>query len=96
MPSIAEKLRETKTGQLYSRPLIGHLKSNYRLGRNFYKGVFGDAINVMPATIAYNFKRVMRVLFALFVSLQKVRSVFRNLKQNLFARRSAYAMNFES
>lgn len=28
-------------------PVIGHLKSNYRLSRNFYKGIFGDNINVM-------------------------------------------------
>ena len=75
-------------------PTIGHLKSDHRLGRNFYKGVFGDAVNVMLAAIAYNFKRAMRVLFALLVFLQKVRSVFRNLKQNAFAERSAYAMNF--
>lgn len=75
-------------------PTIGHLKSDYRLGRNFYKGVFGDAVNVMLAAVAYNFKRAMRVLFALLVFLQKVRSVFRNLKQNAFAERSAYAMNF--
>lgn len=43
-------------------PTIGHLKTDYRLGRNFYKGVFGDAINVMLAAAAYNFKRAMRVL----------------------------------
>lgn len=44
---------------------IGHLKSDYRLGRNFYKGVFGDAINVMLAAAAYNFKRAMRLLLSL-------------------------------
>ena len=27
-------------------PTIGHLKTDYRLGRNFYKGLVGDAINV--------------------------------------------------
>ncbi|MDD3108834.1 MAG: IS5/IS1182 family transposase, partial [Alistipes sp.] len=43
-------------------PTIGHLKSDHRLGRNFYKGLFGDAINVMLAAAAYNFKRAMRVL----------------------------------
>ncbi len=26
-------------------PTIGHLKSDYRLGRNFYKGVAGDTVN---------------------------------------------------
>jgi IS5 family transposase len=43
-------------------PTIGHLKTDYRLGRNFYKGVLGDAINLMLAAAAYNFKRAMRVL----------------------------------
>lgn len=43
-------------------PTIGHLKTDYRLRRNFYKGLLGDAINVMLAAAAYNFKRAMRVL----------------------------------
>ena len=30
-------------------PVIGHCKSDHRLGRNFYKGLFGDSINVMLA-----------------------------------------------
>lgn len=44
-------------------PCIGHLKSDFRLSRNMYKGVFGDTINVMLAAAAYNFKRAMRALF---------------------------------
>ena len=43
-------------------PTIGHLKSDYRLSRNFYKGVKGDAMNIMLAAAAYNFKRAMRAL----------------------------------
>ena len=43
-------------------PNTGNLKSDYRLSRNFYKGVKGDAINIMLAAAAYNFKRAMRVL----------------------------------
>ena len=35
------------------------------MGRNFYKGVFGDNINVMLAAAAYNFKRAMRLLLRL-------------------------------
>ena len=46
-------------------PTIGHLKSDFRLGRNFYKGVFGDAVNVLLAAAAYNFKRAMRLLLVL-------------------------------
>ena len=43
-------------------PTIGHLKSDHRLGRNFYKGLAGDAINILLAAAAYNFKRAMKAL----------------------------------
>lgn len=46
-------------------PVIGHCKSDHRLGRNFYKGLFGDSINVMLAAAAYNLKRAMRLLLCL-------------------------------
>ena len=48
-------------------PVIGHCKADHRLSRNFYKGLFGDSINVMLAAAAFNFKRAMRLLFALFL-----------------------------
>ena len=46
-------------------PVIGHCKTDHRLGRNFYKGLFGDSVNVMFAAAAYNFKRVMITLLCL-------------------------------
>lgn len=46
-------------------PTIGHLKSDYRLGRNFYKGVVGDTVNVLLAAVAYNFKRAMKALWCM-------------------------------
>ena len=46
-------------------PVIGHLKVDHRLCRNFYAGVFGDNINVMLAAAGFNFKRAMRILCAL-------------------------------
>jgi IS5 family transposase len=42
-------------------PVIGHCKSDHRLGRNFYKGLFGDSINVMLAAAGFNFKRAIRL-----------------------------------
>ena len=54
-------------------PVIGHLKSDYRLGRNFYKGVFGDKVNIMFSAAAYNFKRAMRLfldfIFGLIIQI---------------------------
>ena len=46
-------------------PSIGHLKSDHRLGRNFYKGVAGDAVNILLTAAAYNFQRAMRALWNL-------------------------------
>jgi IS5 family transposase len=42
-------------------PVIGHLKQDNRLGRNYHKGIKGDQINVMLAAAAFNFKRFMRL-----------------------------------
>ncbi|RAS39627.1 transposase, partial [Prevotella pallens] len=59
-------------------PTIGHLKADHRLSRNFYKGVKGDAINVLLAAAAYNFKRAMRVLLYLIkrISIELVNTNF--------------------
>jgi len=43
-------------------PIIGHLKSDYRLARNYPKGSLGDAINLMLAASAFNFKKLMKQL----------------------------------
>jgi IS5 family transposase len=40
-------------------PIIGQAKSDHRLSRNYYKGEFGDAINVILAAVGFNFKRMM-------------------------------------
>jgi IS5 family transposase len=42
-------------------PVIGHLKHDYRMLRNFLKGSYGDSINVMMAAAAMNFKRRMNL-----------------------------------
>ena len=47
-------------------PVIGHLKSDFRMARNYLKGKLGDQINVMMAACAWNMKKWMRAsLFAL-------------------------------
>lgn len=42
-------------------PTIGHLKHDYRMIKNFLKGNFGDAVNVLLAVSAMNFKRMMNL-----------------------------------
>ena len=49
-------------------PIIGHLKSDYRLSRNFLKGVIGDEINVLMSATAWNLKQwIIAFLCLLFV-----------------------------
>lgn len=46
-------------------PIIGHLKHDFRLTRNWLKGSQGDTINLLMAASAWNFKKWM-VAFFLF------------------------------
>lgn len=40
-------------------PVIGHAKSEHRMGRNFLKGTHGDAANAVLAAAGYNFRRLL-------------------------------------
>lgn len=44
-------------------PVIGHLKSDHRLCRNYLKGFKGDQINVLMAAAAFNFRKWMRLFY---------------------------------
>jgi len=54
-----KKLSDSHKKRAGIEPIIGHLKTDHRLNRNFYKGTFGDNINIMLAAAAFNFKRMM-------------------------------------
>lgn len=40
-------------------PVIGHLKSDHRMMRDYLNGILGDAINTMMAAAAYNMRHWM-------------------------------------
>lgn len=54
-----KKLSNAHKKRAAIEPVIGHLKADHRLNRNFYKGIVGDNINIMLAAAAFNFKRMM-------------------------------------
>ena len=59
-------------------PRISHLKNDYRLSRNFYKGIVGDNINVMLAAAAMNFKRMINIWKEMFFAfLFRLFQIFR-------------------
>ena len=51
-------------------PFIGHLKSDYRMLRNYLKGVEGDMINTIMAAVAFNMmKRLRQIRDAIYFVL---------------------------
>jgi len=58
-------------------PIIGHLKSDYRLIRNYLKGTVGDSINLMLAAAAFNFKKWMREVQLFFIEIF-INVIFKN------------------
>src|SRR6266436_2050958 len=75
-PKIKRELRRRSAVE----PVIGHLKSEHRMGRNYLWHRQGDAINAILAAAGYNFRRLIRwlrlllrqILVQLTVSLQLV------------------------
>lgn len=59
--NITEIKRKKHSRRAAIEPIIGHLKHDYRMTRNFLRGSFGDAVNVMLAASAMNFKRMMNL-----------------------------------
>ena len=73
-PSIKRQLRRRSAVE----PVIGHLKAEHRMGRNYLWYRRGDAANAVLAAVGYNFRRLIRwlrlllchILLALFATLQ--------------------------
>jgi len=62
-----EKVRNRKRRLCQKRsgiePVIGHLKSDYRLSKNWLKGQSGDSINLLMTACAWNLKKWMALFF---------------------------------
>jgi len=62
-------------------PIIGHLKTDFRLSRNFLKGILGDEINVLMAATAWNLRQwIIAFLCLLFVHYYQLFLVQSDLK----------------
>lgn len=57
-------------------PIIGHLKQDHRVARNYLKGQVGDSINFMMAAAGFNFRKLMIKLkekaLWLFIKLKEI------------------------
>lgn len=57
-PKIKRELRRRSAVE----PVIGHLKSDHRMDRNYLWHREGDATNAVLAAVGYNFRRLIRWL----------------------------------
>ena len=55
-------------------PVIGHLKNDHRMDRNYLAHREGDANNAILAAAGYNFRRVLRWLRLLLCLILAARS----------------------
>jgi len=65
-------------------PVIGHMKNDGRLGRNFLKGEEGDAINALLCGAGHNLRKILRQLALLLPHIWHV--LFRYLQQQVSIR----------
>jgi IS5 family transposase len=66
-PCQKRKTRRRLRRRAAIEPIIGHLKADFRLARNYLKGLIGDHLNVLLAAAAFNIRKWLRKA-ALFFS----------------------------
>ena len=64
-------------------PIIGHVKSDHRMQRNYLKGFTGDEINLLLACTAFNLKKWMNnfLLFVFILRTLMILHVLANIKR---------------
>jgi IS5 family transposase len=67
---LSRVLRKRRRRRSAIEPLIGHMKSDHRMGRCFLKGLLGDAVNAVLAAAGMNLRKLLRrFVFALIFCL---------------------------
>ncbi len=59
---ITQAIRKKLKRRNAIEPVIGHMKSDGRLSRNFLKGIDGDAINALLCGAGYNMRKLLKKL----------------------------------
>lgn len=66
--NINDKIKQRLRSRGAIEPVIGHMKFDHRMNRNFLLGFQGDQINALMAGCAFNLKKILRaVLFVEFL-----------------------------
>ena len=87
-PTDAKLYRKKFCKRAGIEPVIGRLKSDHRMMRNYLKGTLGDAINTMMAAAAYNMSWMNKHALSSFVSW--LLTLVRRLENVLFENENQY------
>lgn len=60
--NLPRKLQKLLKGRSGIEPVIGHLKNEHRLGRNYLLGKVGDKINAILSGCAFNLNKIMNLM----------------------------------
>ena len=88
-----EKKRKKFKRRASIEPIIGHLKSDHRMARNYLKGFIGDEINLLLAASAFNLKKWMNIFILYFIVL-KIAIIIYALREEKTKDRQKYLQLF--
>ena len=70
---VTQQIKRELRRRAAVEPVIGHLKAEHRMGRNYLAGRAGDAVNALMAAVGYNFRRLAAWFAALLCALLAIR-----------------------
>jgi IS5 family transposase len=82
---VTEQIKRELRRRSAVEPVIGHLKADHRMGRNFLAHTAGDAANAVLAAAGYNFRRLLAWLALLCAILLDAVSRDERSKNNAVA-----------
>lgn len=86
LPARATDYQKKKMRMRFRRraaiePIFGHVKQDYRMGRNYLKGFIGDVKNALLAAMAFNIRRwIRKVLLLCILFIEWISSNSKNIK----------------
>ena len=72
MRRVTTPIRREMRRRAAVEPVIGHVKAEHRMGRNYLKGRDGDRTNAVLAAAGYNFSLLLRWLERLLRALMRM------------------------
>ena len=72
MRRVTAPIRREMRRRAAVEPVIGHMKAEHRMGRNYLKGRDGDRFNAVLAAAGYNFGLLLRWLERLLRALIRI------------------------